>query len=44
MSQFSTVSHEELETVAGSGTFVPHDRPERLTEPLAGFLSRRAAR
>ncbi|QKG24556.1 alpha/beta hydrolase family protein [Actinomadura verrucosospora] len=33
-----------LEVVAGSGTFVPHDRPERLAELLAGFLDHQAVR
>ncbi|MEW2352173.1 alpha/beta hydrolase [Spirillospora sp. NPDC029432] len=33
-----------LEVVTGSGTFVPHDRPERLTELLAGLLARQDAR
>lgn len=32
--------HGSLEVVADSGTFVPHDQPERLTELLTGFLAR----
>lgn len=33
-----------LEVVAGSGTFVPHDRPDRLAELLGGFLTGQGVR